>query len=307
MQSVEVFPQPPVDGLAESKDVLYDAVRMLHLATYGGFAAFDIPFPVNGIVGDFGQTTRPAVDPVFDGRKVRVLFDLIPALKPQIGAVSVDHLVIPTQQFRCYGNIMDIGGRGLHCMDKPAARIHAGVALHAKMPLISLFHRVHFRIPLLLRVFGGAGRADQRGVHNAAAPHHPPSPLQAVVDSVEEQLPKAMLLQQMAKLQQRCGVGNVLLEEIDSHEFPHGIAVIDRVLHPLIREGEPALQQVHPQHDLDLNRRTAPLSGWIVRDDQRYPFIPWNNLIHDLQKFFPLCLLFPTAVFHIAEAFLFHL
>lgn len=85
------------------------------------------------------------------------------------------------------------------------------------------------------------------------------------------------------------------------------IAVIDRVLYPLIRECEPALQQVHPQHNLNLNRRTAPFSGWIVRDDQRYPFIPWNDLIHDLQKFFPFCLLFPTSVFHIAEAFLFHL
>lgn len=106
MQSVEVFLQPPVDDLPESKDVLYDAVRMLHLTAYGGFAAFNIPFPVNGIVGDFGQTARPAVDPVFDGRKVRVLFDFIPALDPQIGAVSVDHLVILAQQFRRYGNIM---------------------------------------------------------------------------------------------------------------------------------------------------------------------------------------------------------
>ena len=55
-----------------------------------------------------------------------------------------------------------------------------------------------------------------------------------------------------------------------------------------------------------LNRRTAAFPGWIVGDDQRYPFLPWDNLVHDFQKFFPFCFLFPAPVFHIAKTFLFH-
>ena len=55
-----------------------------------------------------------------------------------------------------------------------------------------------------------------------------------------------------------------------------------------------------------LNRRTAAFPGWIVGDNQRYPFLPWDDLVHDFQKFFPFCFLFPASVFHIAKTFLFH-
>ena len=89
---------------------------------------------------------------------------------------------------------MDIGGRSFHRMDKPAARIHPGMAFHTEMPLISLFCLVHFGVSLLFRVLGGAGRANQRGVHNAAAPHHPPSPLQAVVNGIKKQFPNPVFL-----------------------------------------------------------------------------------------------------------------
>ena len=57
---------------------------------------------------------------------------------------------------------MDIGGSGFHRMDKAAARIHTGAALHAEMPLISLFCLMHFEIPLLLRALGGAGSTAPR-------------------------------------------------------------------------------------------------------------------------------------------------
>ena len=67
---------------------------MLHLAAYGGFAIFDVPLPVNGIVGNLGQSVQPAVDAVCDGRKLGAVSDLIPLLYPEIGAVSVDDLVI---------------------------------------------------------------------------------------------------------------------------------------------------------------------------------------------------------------------
>ena len=38
----------------------------------------------------------------------------------------------------------------------------------------------------------------------------------------------------------------------------------------------------------------------------RFQFIPWNNFIHDLKKFFSSCLLFTTAVLNVSKRSLFH-
>jgi hypothetical protein len=40
--------------------------------------------------------------------------------------------------------------------------------------------------------------------------------------------------------------------------------------------------------------------------DELDPFLPRDDFIHDIQKFFPFRRSFPKAVFHIAEALLTH-
>ena len=79
-----------------------------------------------------------------------------------------------------------------------------------------------------------------------------------------------------------------LTQKVDPHEFTHGIAVVNGVFHSLVGQAEPALQQVHPQHSLDLNGRTASFPTGVVRHYQGYPLVPRDDLIHDFQKFFPL-------------------
>ncbi|WP_305131166.1 acyltransferase family protein [uncultured Oscillibacter sp.] len=59
-----------LNRLSEAKDILHNAVGVLHLAAYSGFAVFDGPLPVNGVVGNPGQPTRTAVDSIFDGGKL---------------------------------------------------------------------------------------------------------------------------------------------------------------------------------------------------------------------------------------------
>ncbi|MFW6731884.1 MAG: hypothetical protein ACODUE_09160 [Synechococcus sp.] len=46
------------------------------------------------------------------------------------------------------------------------------VATHPKEPLLALGHRVHFRLPLLGLVLGGAGGIDDRGSKDGAFPEH---------------------------------------------------------------------------------------------------------------------------------------
>ena len=96
------------------------------------------------------------------------------------------------------------------------------------------------------------------------------------------------------------------LKEVNPYESAHGIAVIYSIRYAFIGQVEPALQQIHPKHDFDLDRRPAAFPRGVVRHDQGYSLLPRDDLVHDLQKFFPLCFLLPATVFRIDEAFLFH-
>ena len=93
------------------------------------------------------------------------MFDFIPFLYPQISAVPVDNLIILPQQLFRHCNIVDIGSGGLHCMDKTAARIRAGVALHAEMPLVSLFRLVHFGVSLLFSICNNVLYSPDVGIY----------------------------------------------------------------------------------------------------------------------------------------------
>ena len=55
--------------------------------------------------------------------------------------------------------------------------------------LILLFRLVHFGVPLLFYIFGGAGRADEYGVHNAVSTHHPSGLLQTAFMASKNSFP----------------------------------------------------------------------------------------------------------------------
>ena len=107
---------------------------------------------------------------------------------------------------------------------------------------------VHFGVSGPFCVFGGAGGVDNGGVNDRAALHHMPGLLHDTFDCVKKQLVQAMFLQKMAKLAQSGFIRNGLRHEVNANEFTHGIAVIDGVLRGRIRQVEPDLKQVHPQH-----------------------------------------------------------
>ena len=89
-------------------------------------------------------------------------------------------------------------------------------------------------------------------------------------------------------------------EEIDMHKGSHGVAVIDGIFNADIRQVEPVLHQVHPEHGLDPSRRTAAFSRGIMFPDQVDPVIPGDNPIHGFQEFFPLGFSLAVGVFDIA-------
>jgi hypothetical protein len=101
-------------------------------------------------------------------------------------------------------------------------------------------------------------------------------------------------------------VRRLFLQKIDAHKLPESIAVVNGILNAFVRQIEPALQQIHPQHLFDSLRWAAALAAEIMRLDEVDPLVPRDYFIHDVQKFFPLRCPFPHAVFHIAEALLTH-
>ena len=110
----------------------------------------------------------------------------------------------------------------------------------------------------------------------------------------------------MTKFQKCCCIQSLFLHKVDIHEFPECIAVVDCIFHTLVREIEPDLQQIHPQHFFDSFCWSATLAVWVIRAYKFYPFFLWNNLIHDVQEFFPLCFPLSQAVRIIAECHLAH-
>jgi hypothetical protein len=115
-----------------------------------------------------------------------------------------------------------------------------------------------------------------------------------------------VFFQQMTELQQGGCIRALFLQEVDSYEVPHGVAVVDRILEAFVRQVEPDLKQVHPEHDFDSARRTAALPLGIVRKNFVDPVSPWNDVIHFPKKLFLLGDPFPSAVLHVAKAHLIH-
>lgn len=50
IQAIQVFAQYPVNCFPETKDVFYDAVRMLHFTANRGFLVLNLSIPIDGIV-----------------------------------------------------------------------------------------------------------------------------------------------------------------------------------------------------------------------------------------------------------------
>jgi hypothetical protein len=77
------------------------------------------------------------------------------------------------------------------------------------------------------------------------------------------------VLQQVAEAQNRTLVGHYLVALFNSRETPHRPAVVDRIFGLWVRQIEPLLQEVNPQHLLQ-SQRLAPLSSFgLVRFEQR--------------------------------------
>src|SRR4051812_33806196 len=89
-----------------------------------------------------------------------------------------------------------------------------------------------------------------------------------------------MFLQQVAKLTSRGFVRHRFMAQINAHELPHHCRVVQRLFHGRVRQVEPLLQKINPQHPLHSYRRTSISRLGIVWLNQPAQLAPRDNPFH---------------------------
>jgi hypothetical protein len=169
------------------------------------------------------------------------------------------------KQLTRLGHVIDVGRRADQRVHDARLGVHADVRLHAVMPLVALLRLVHLRVTLTAGILRRARRGNDGGVHDGAGAHEQTLLGKMGVDLLEQRLGQVVGDQQAAKLQQRGGIGHRLSRQVDAHEVPQRLAVVDRILEGFIGQAVPLLEQVHAKHLGNAHRLAAdtrPLVGY---------------------------------------------
>ena len=295
-----------VSGLAEAKDALDDVEDVLDLAADAGLLVLQLPEPVGArafVPGILAIGLLP-VGTIVHLRQMRVGLHVLVFTDGAVGRIAVQDFIVLADQVCRHRAVRDIGRCDDRRVDIAASRVYAHMQLRTEEPLVALPGLVHLGVALALRVLRGRRRVDDRRVHDGAAVHHPAMLFEEFPARRKVPLAQSVVVDELAELAQRRRVWHALRREVQSHELPHGIAVVDRVLNRLVRQVEPRRQQVHPEHYLNATRRTATVILVVVRLDHRHDLIPRRDRVHRLKKFVPLRLPLPHRVLQVRETLL---
>ena len=162
--------------------------------------------------------------------------------------------------------------------------IHAASRFHAEVPLVAFPDLMHLRIALLVTVLRRGRRRNDRCIHDRAFSHQQALGGQVPVDRFEYPAGQVVLLQQAPELQERRRIRRGFSAQVDAHETPDRLAVVDRVLDPLIGQPKALLRHVHAQHPQQSDRRApATHTLGVVRLDCRNQLRPRRHRL-DLRK-----------------------
>lgn len=132
------------------------------------------------------------------------------------------------------------------------------------IPLVPFLGLMHFRI----HVFSSLFLVELGALMMVASTMVPPctiSPLalEAGFHISKDSLTNMVLLKKVPEFQQGRRIRNLFLVEINTHERPHGIDVINVIFNSNIRQIEPDLHEVYMKHRLNAFYETTTLSGRI--------------------------------------------
>ena len=154
------------------------------------------------------------------------------------------------------------------------------VHLHPKVPLPVLLGLLHLGVATVALVLGRTGRADDGGVHDGPRLQQQLLLLQQLTHLGKDLLGQLVLLEQVAKVQNRRLVGNRVFGQFDAGKAPHRLNVVERILGLRIGEVEPLLHAVDAQHPFQRHRRATAPALRVVRLDQRRQPCPRHHHVH---------------------------
>ena len=103
----------------------------------------------------------------------------------------------------------------------------------------------------------------------------------------EELLRQLVALQHVPEVQDRGLIRDRILGQLHADEAADRLDIVDRVLRLGVRQIEPLLHEVQPQHPRQRQRRPAPTGLRIMGRDQRHQLAPRHHRVHLGQKPLP--------------------
>jgi len=276
-QAFDIFIQPPVPNLSKPKDALDNEKGMLNLGANLVFHPVLLLFciaqwPVARAFS-IGEITDP-------GRASEKGFYLSTGrrIAPNTGFFAM-------QQIRQHLAVMNIGRRGGHRVNQCRLAVHTNVRLHAEVPLVALFRRVHLRVLFLVPVLGRTRCTDVSGIHNGALAHFQAVCFKVFANQLKQLFTQVMGFQKVPEFENRRLVRRRLFARIGAGKKAHCTGVVQGFFHGRIGEIEPVLKKMDPQHALQTDApASSPLGLGLERLDDGAKFVLGNNPIHFLKK-----------------------
>jgi len=180
--------------------------------------------------------------------------------------------------------VVDVGCCDDCAVGQAALAIHTDVQFHAKVPLLAFAGLVHFGVPRFICILGGAGCANDGGIHNGPGVDLEASGLQFLTHLRKQGLAQFVLVEELAKLRDGRRVRNRLTSQIDTNEAAQTGAVIQGFLTRQVSQVEPVLDEVDTQHALQTDRRAAIAGFGVMRLNDFTQRRPRHDGLHDRQE-----------------------
>ncbi len=128
-------------------------------------------------------------------------------------------------------------------------------------------------------------------VHDRSGGDAHPFGLQVQVHRAQYLFSQIVLLEQVAEITDRGLVRHRFRAQVNPRELAQDRRVIERLFRGWVRQVEPLLQEINPQHLLQFFRPSPIARLGIVQLDQRAQLLPRHHLLHLFQKHRPARLL----------------
>ncbi len=159
---------------------------------------------------------------------------------------------------------------------------------------LSFGRLVHLRVALAARVLGRRRRMDDGRIDNRAGRDLDPLGLQMEVHRIQHHAAQIMLFEQVPEPADSHLIRRRRSPKVHPNEPLQHRRFIQSFLHARVRQVEPLLHEIRPQHDLQPHRTPPVTSLRIVRLHQQAQRRPGNDPLHLVQKQLPPAL--PTIL-----------